>query len=416
MNPRHWLSTCLALIAVSTCSYVLFVASPVLGEQSNISFRPGAIEDPSGHALDHFFASLHQTELGTARSITRIAHYGDSLIVSDQITSTLRQHFQQRFGDAGHGFVLAGRPWDWYRHDGIRHGASSGWHDYASLNGGPQDGFFGYGGVTFSTRRPRLMVNYRLDETSTGPLRASAFDIHYLVQPDGGDLEVLVDEEHLLTLSTEGEESHSAFHRLIVPERQHRLSLRTAGGPVRLFGVAFERSGPGVVYDSLGINGACTTALGRIDEQHFSEQLHHRKPDLIVLAFGANESNRPAFANNYHETVLPTVRRIRRASSSSSCLMISALDRGERMSDGTVRSHRNVDAILRGQREVAAAAGCAFFDTYTAMGGESSMLSWSRNGLASMDLVHPTPEGAELIGRGIYRAIEEAYDEYRRSR
>lgn len=382
-------------------------------EPAGASFRPGAIVDPSGHALDHFFAALSRTASGAPGAITRIAHYGDSYIVGDQITHTIRGLYQHRYGDAGPGFVLAGRPWEWYRREGVSQGSSAGWDAYRSSSGGPADGFFGYGGATFVTKQPRRRIWFETTETAEGPARASSIDLHYLAQPGGGDIQVLVDGEHQLTISTAGEDAHSAFLRLDVPDGHHEFVLETDGGAVRLFGAALERSGPGVVYDALGINGACATVLNRINPQHLAQQLGHRRLDLVIVAYGANESNRPDIVANYRERLQPLLEQIRQASRGASCLVVSPLDRGERLADGTVRSNPNVTRIVASQREAAAAAGCAFFNTYEAMGGETAMLSWSRAGLASSDLTHPTPEGADLIGRGLFEALERAYAAYR---
>ena len=79
--------------------------------------KPGEIEDPSGRSLAHFFAALQAVE--TTGGQVRVSHYGDSPITNDGITATVRRKLQQHFGDAGHGFVLAAKPWGWYQHDGV---------------------------------------------------------------------------------------------------------------------------------------------------------------------------------------------------------------------------------------------------------------------------------------------------------
>ena len=85
--------------------------------QTDTVATPGEVEDLSGHALEKFFSALYETE--TTQSQTRVCHYGDSPITNDGITSTLRRKLQLRFGDAGHGFVLAARPWAWCQHAGV---------------------------------------------------------------------------------------------------------------------------------------------------------------------------------------------------------------------------------------------------------------------------------------------------------
>ncbi len=381
------------------------------GAEENL-LRPMAIEDQSGHALDGFFASLRRTAAREPGAVTRVAHYGDSLIVGDLITRTLRRLYQDRYGDAGPGFILAGRPWPWYRRQGVLHGATDGWRTYRVLTGGVRDRLFGFGGVTFEAAPRDRRVWYRTADDEGREVRVSRVDVHYLMQPSGGDLDVLVDGEHMVTLGTAGETRRSAFHEVRAPEGPHTIVLRTAGGgPVRLFGVALEREGPGVVYDSLGINGACGTSLARVDAGHMAEQIRHRAPALIVLAFGANESNRPALVDRYQESFVPLLRQLQQASPGASCLVMAPMDRGTDLAAPRPRSNRYVPQIVEAQRRSARAAGCAFFDTYAAMGGDLSIYRWYRRGLASPDLTHPTPEGGALVAQGLFRALEAAYAE-----
>src|SRR5690606_24603507 len=67
---------------------------------------PVDILDPTGHSLDAFFAALARTQQKQDGAITRIAHFGDSIVVSDYISGTLRRKLQETFGDAGHGYML----------------------------------------------------------------------------------------------------------------------------------------------------------------------------------------------------------------------------------------------------------------------------------------------------------------------
>src|SRR5215467_661773 len=101
------------------------------------------IEDATGHALDAFYADLARTAAKEPGAVTRILHYGDSVIASDYISGTMRRRFQERFGDAGHGFILIANPWQWYFHNDVVHWASEGWN--ASKLSGPvaPDGAFG---------------------------------------------------------------------------------------------------------------------------------------------------------------------------------------------------------------------------------------------------------------------------------
>jgi lysophospholipase L1-like esterase len=73
-----------------------------------------------------------------------------------------------------------------------------------------------------------------------------------------------------------------------------------------------------------------------------------------------------------------------------------------------------VPKIAEAQRRVAAKKGCAFFDAFSAMGGEGAMAEWlkARPRLATSDLRHATPAGYDLIGNLYYKALLKAFADY----
>jgi hypothetical protein len=87
------------------------------------------------------------------------------------------------------------------------------------------------------------------------------------------------------------------------------------------------------------------------------------------------------------------------------------MDRAAKVGDEIV-SLRVMPDLLANQKQAALDAGCAFFDTWTAMGGARSMPRWVRKGLGQADMTHPTAVGAEIIGTWIYRAIIQSYQSY----
>jgi lysophospholipase L1-like esterase len=406
-----WISGRRLWVAAVVITGLDLTPTPLCAEEAEAAFRPTDIEDPSGRALDRFFSALQKTASKQPGATTRIAHYGDSVIVGDIITRYLRRHFQARYGDGGPGFILAGQPWDWYRHAGVKVGATNTWKTYRGISGGPPDHWYGFGGVTFETHRPGERVWYVMDASDGCTIKASSLEVQYMIQPGGGDLEVTIDSDQPIILSTKGERPGSAFHTLQVPDGQHNVVLRTVGnGPVRLFGVSFGREGPGVIYDALGVNNACTTMLGRMDAAHMADQYRHIRPDLIVLSYGANESNRPGLVARYRSAVLPAVRRLVKASAGASCLIMAPMDRGWRTDEGGGKVVNDmIPTIVEAQREIASEAGCAFFDTFEGMGGQGSIRRWAAKGLAGGDQVHPTKLGGALIAQHLFEALERAF-------
>ncbi len=367
------------------------------------------VDDPSGHALDRFRASLRKTAANEAGHITRVAHYGDSLVVVDELTATLRRLYQTRYGAGGPGFVLTAPPWSWYRRVGVRQSVSSGWTIHRSISGGPPDRSFGYGGVSFSAVGSRREARFRTTSVGEERVVISRLDVHYLAQPRGGSFEIVVDGERRALVRTAAERAMSAFQTVDLPSGPHDVILRTLGvAPVRIFGVALERDGPGVVYDSLGLNGTCMTVLGRMNPDHWAEQFARRRPALVVLTFGACETKRPGLVRRYGALVRPILKTLRRVSPTASCLVMGPMDRGQRSGPRLRASNPLVPTVVELQRTAAHEAGCAFWDSFAAMGGAGSIARWRKAGLVRGDMTHPTRRGAEVIGRGLFEALERA--------
>ena len=379
---------------------------------------PGEIEDPSGHALENFFNALQATETTEAQTV--ICHYGDSPITNDGITSTVRRRLQLRFGDAGHGFVLAARPWPWYQHAGVYHEAASSWNrDPMFISKG--DHLFGLGGASFTADSKSAAATFATAEDGEVGRRISNFDIYFLAQPGGGDFEIDVDGVRNDRVSTNNDVVKSAFHEVRVPDGPHRMTFKPAGnGEVRVFGVALQSGFRGVQYDSLGVNGAFIGLLAHyLDEQHWAEQLRHRRPSLVIIGYGANESQFERLPmDQYEKDTLEVIRRVRSALPAVSLLFLGPMDRGERGAGGKVVTRPMIRKLIAYQRRLAAENGCAFFDTFTAMGGEGTAAKWleARPRLMGGDFTHPTAQGAEVVGTLIYDAMMRAYEHYKERR
>jgi hypothetical protein len=249
-----------------------------------------AVEDPTGHALDAFYEALAKTIRHQAT--TRILHYGDSVIASDLISGTMRRLMQTRFGDAGHGFILVANPWQWYFHNDVTHYNSEGWE--ANKLAGPiaLDGMYGLGGVSFTSYGGGLAFFGTATKGDYGR-KVSRFDLFYLEQPRGGDLEIKVKDGATETLSTraQGDAKTSKIHSVHVPDGEASIKIRAAGGgPVRLFGVSLERDVPGVTYDALGAHAAMAVYWKQEDAQNWKDQMALRQPSLVILQYGTNES------------------------------------------------------------------------------------------------------------------------------
>lgn len=380
---------------------------------------PQPIQDPSGEALDSFYAALRATAEQRQGAITRVAHYGDSTIAADGITSTLRRTMQQRFGDAGHGFILVSEGDMHYMHHDVKHRSSDDWGVFPvqreSLG---EEGWYGYGGVQ---SRGRAGAHAAFGTVEEGPIgrKVSRFEIFFQKHRWGAKLRARVDRDEPRMISTRSKEDADGWATLEVPDGEHALYLSVRGGGIaHVYGVALERDVPGVVYDSLGLVGARARRLLNFDAEHIERQMAHRDPDLLVLAFGGNEAGDPVLDEERYKKEITAVVQRMRGDSGRACLLFAPLDQGERNERGRIVTIETLPTIVKLQREVAFQQGCAFFDTFQAMGGERSMWRWYRQRprLATGDFRHATPAGYEAVGTMFYKAILKGFADYLKHR
>jgi lysophospholipase L1-like esterase len=378
------------------------------------------LDDANG-GLDSFYAALWRTERKEDGAVTRVTHYGDSPTTADLITGDIRAQLQARFGDAGHGFTLLAKPWAWYQHRGVSL-SGYGWQIAPATHSEVRDGFFGLGGVSFAagaSARTYIHLNDR---------GQSLFELYYLQQPGGGTVTVTTpdavqekpgdaaQEKTVADIPTAGEAKSPGFAQFTVAGGAADLELRTVG-QVRLFGLTAEKPGPGVVYDSLGLNGATTTVLAHsFNQQHWTAELRQRNPDLVVINYGTNEADFTAFVEQHYEQELrEAIRRVRAALPGASILIMSPMDRGYLTGPGEIETMATIPVIVATQRRVAQETGCAFFNTFAAMGGAGTMARWytSQPRLVSADFIHPTSAGGKIVATIFVKQLESGLSYYK---
>jgi lysophospholipase L1-like esterase len=218
-------------------------------------------------------------------------------------------------------------------------------------------------------------------------------------------------------LETDGLEKQPAFQMFDLPVGARVIQLTVERGPVRIFGVSFEKDGPGVIYNSLGLNGGqVQMALRFFEKVQWAAELQHEQPDLVVVNYGTNESLYADYIERYYPGELrELLRRIQTAVPKASVLVMSPMDRGERNSSGQIATPATLPRLVEIQRQIAAETGCAFFNTFQAMGGEGTMARWysSQPRLVSADFMHPLPAGAKKVGVLLDQALESGFRQFK---
>jgi lysophospholipase L1-like esterase len=386
-----------------------------IGAQANAPTRPAEpqsslsyLDAPPG-SLTTFFSALQRVEQRQPGAIVRVLHYGDSPTSQDYITADVRALLDKRFGDAGHGFVLISKPWAWYSHRGIELGAQ-GWQIEAASSNvtRAKDGVHGLGGVSFRGG-PGAYSRVRLRDDEHTKATVS-----YWAQPNGGTFQVHAAGQMLAEINTDSDVERPGFAEVVLPAGTSAVELTVASGTVRLFGYRFDKDGPGIQYSSLGINGARVQMVVAFFElSQWTSALRHENPDLVVVNYGTNESIFPDYIDGeYSGELRKVISRLRAALPDASILIMSPMDRGVKDPDGGISTPVALLRLIHVQRQVAAETGCAFFNTFEAMGGDGTMARWysSTPRLVSADYMHPMPAGAAKVGALFEQALVSAYE------
>jgi lysophospholipase L1-like esterase len=376
-----------------------------------------AIEDPSGVALDGFFAALARTEAATPGALTRVMHLGDSSIGLDGLPHALRRRMQARFGDGGAGFVFLDRESGNYENRAVMLTAS-GWDIcYVAYHCEPS-GRYGYGGHVFRGREG-ARTRVRTRRSGKWGRTVSRMELWYQADPRGGPLHVRVDAEPWTTIDTVAEQPEARWHAVEVTPGAHSFDVKHGGrGRPRAYGVVLETDGPGVVWDTLSMIGAFTKRLMFFDGEHLREQVDHRAPDLLVFGFGGNDLRRFVTTQVGRDGFVAEMRgvlaHVRAGRPELSCLVVGIVDHARAGRYEVARRH--VTNMVDAQREAALAEGCAFFDAVAAMGGPGSIRTWRRFSppLAEPDLQHLSMLGRDRLGEMIFDGLMRRYEAWAR--
>jgi lysophospholipase L1-like esterase len=251
--------------------------------------------------------------------------------------------------------------------------------------------------------------------------KVERFELWYQKRPDGGAFEIRVDGQVAKVVDSHADAISDDVETVRVPDGEHSFEVASTGsGVARSYGVVMERAGPGVVWDELSLIGSFTQRLSFQNDEHLAGQIKRRNVDLMVFMLGGNDLTREKTdlknrTDAYEREYASVIRKFRAGKPEASCMIMSVTDHAQQVGDAIV-SRAIVPRLVAAQRRVAQQEGCAFYDTFSVMGGDGAISRWRKANppLAAPDLRHPTIVGQRFIGDSVYRALMHAYASYRK--
>ena len=362
----------------------------------------------NANTLEPLFAKMLQQRTSGGKKVN-IVHIGDSHVLGNFLTREVRNRLQKAFGDAGRGFIFpyklaqSNGPKDYLVETNCRWIGSSCQKDLAT------ETHFGVAGFKIVGTSLKSELTFKMRDTATA--ETQSFTKVTVFQRKNAleyDLEVR-DEETNQTAQLFIEDDYSRSYYFDRPVGQVTIAAKKTTDRERTLtfdGVSLENELSGVLYHSIGVNGAKFMDYARA--KYFARQVADLEPDLVILSFGTNEGQGKTDADYMRSTMKNLITQIQESSPSAVIMLTTPADsylRGK----GFNPFLSEISAIIR---DYAREKGLALWDLHNFSGGENSAVSWKANGLMSSDSVHYSKTGYIVQGKLLYQSIIKSYNGY----
>jgi lysophospholipase L1-like esterase len=355
--------------------------------------------------LRTFYLALDSLRNGTRKKV-QVVHIGDSHIQADLFSGRIRTQLQDSawFGNGGRGFVFpyplakTNNPYNykvsytgqWTGCRNVQRNQNCEW-GLAGITAETIDSSATFTVQTVTnfnnspTSRVRLFYPVQ-DSTQFSVVLAAADSVYFPVKNDSaGYIEFFLAYEV----------SQVNIKLLKTDSLQYHFTLQ---------GISMENNRPGLVYSSLGVNGAEVVSFLR--NTKLEENLAALNPDLIIISLGTNDSYGKNFdAAYFKQNYGLLLQRVQRAVPGASVLLTAPGDCYRSRKYPNPNTAKAVSQIFN----LAEETGSAFWNFYLVMGGYRSVVKWQYSGLATKDRIHLTGKGYKLQGELLFDALMRDY-------
>lgn len=370
---------------------------------------PPSFVDATNNVFDatagSYFSAFANRWRSTNQPI-KILHIGDSHVRNGIASEVTRQLLQNVRGDGGRGLIFPYSVAGSYSLSDYQSSREGSWQSGSTMR--PQEDIsLGILGFAARTAGSRAAFSLRFSQ----PLAAGPKSVKILLNGVSPGLRITAStgkENATWTspglvngLSTAEFTFHDAIDRL-------RIDIDGSNQRLVLHGIDVEKETPGLVYHSMGVDGATLRSLDKAS--NMESELALLQPDLVILDFGSNElmSDRLAQPAQIEAAMLTTIRRIRSVQPQAAIVFSSPQDMRINRRQHAVTT----DTFAKYMRKIALDNNCLFWDWHRIAGGVGAMQAWRASGLANRDQVHLTPKGYRIKGELLAKALLHTINTY----
>jgi LysM repeat protein/lysophospholipase L1-like esterase len=446
---------------VVICSVIFLLSGHIIVGAQNNNDKLFANEQ----LLSDIFEKLYNLEQSGSGKVN-IVHVGDSHVQAGFFTDAIRRPLQEVFGNGGYGFVFpyslvrTNGPRNvkyvtnvaWESQTNVRPWSNievglSGIALYTSTNNYvlqlTAEDSFNKVKVIYPSEKPQVRLSTKVE-----PLKVSSTvstNVKYHRIKSGETLSVIarkygVTVAQLKKANNMRSDRINAGKSLKIPsktvaqvapvildknvecvELQHMpyCSYYTSGTPLdrisilpvedkisryTLNGIVLENDKKGVIYHSIGVNGA---TLGDYNKYPlFFKQLTALEPDLVIISLGTNESFARMSAREYMDEMQRFIANVLSQNQSVSILVVTP-------PPSILRRRRDNPYLTEFIPALNSQNGFPVWDMYTRMGGIKGIQSGPFAQLVARDKVHYTQQGYEQQGFMFASDFIDAYNNYK---
>jgi lysophospholipase L1-like esterase len=364
--------------------------------------------------LNHFGADKYSTRfydkleqiVRTGEGRINVVQIGGSHIQAGTFSGQIRSRLQQMNGEmnAGWGYMFPYRisrtnsPFGYY----IRYNGK--WQSCRNIEKRKTSNL-GVGGISATTSAPKAELTILLEDEnklnySFNKLRVfyENSGVNYMVSVDTTILKKSIKTADYFELELN---SHVDSLKITIQKESN------SKGSFTLHGITSEVAPNGIMYHSIGVNGAHVPAFLRC--QLFEKQLADLKPDLVILGLGINDAYGRRFSQNkFEDNYGELIQKIRKAAPETAIIFTTNND------SYLYRRYvnKNGEKVQQSMFRMAKKYQAGVWDMYSVMGGLNSIVLWEKNNLAQHDKIHFTREGYLTLGDLFFNALIQGFENY----
>jgi lysophospholipase L1-like esterase len=373
------------------------------------------INDPA-QSLSDFARELTELLYGKD-TVINIVHLGDSHIQAGYLSGRAMRLLHDAFGNAGRGWIAPfklsslNEPNDYYLKSNIRD-----WISGRCIQSTPKCPW-GIGGIGIQTVAKDIHFNLIVT-----PTNGAGYSFNKVMM--FRDCEALpmapasVDQDSPSVLFT----GYQRYENLAIDtfvtthliDTLHLKSLKNLPDSAierrsdtnRYYGFMLTNGNPGVLYHSIGVNGA---KYKDYTDRTYVRQLALLKPSLLIISLGANES----FGRNFKQSVFEGeidafVRLVREELPGTTLLLTTPVESYRRIYKNKQRQYvrnENIAKVADAITNYTKKEGIACWDLFTIAGGDNSCKDWHAAKMFGRDRIHFSQNGYNEQGALLYKAL-----------